>query len=59
VVVVLEVALEEVLLVVELEVVPEVVLLVVLEVVVVELEEGNLLNFNRIRCLNLNNFISI
>jgi len=58
VVVVLEVALEEVRSVVELEAVPEVVLLVVLEVAVVELEEGNLLNFKRIS-LNFNNFMSI
>jgi hypothetical protein len=58
VVVVLEVALEEVRSVVELEAVPEVVLLVVLEVALVELEEGNLLNFNRIS-LNFNNFMSI
>ncbi len=57
-VVVLEVALEEVRSVVELEAVPEVVLLVVLEVALVELEEGNLLNFNRIS-LNFNNFMSI
>ena len=55
---VLEVALEEVRSVVELEAVPEVVLLVVLEVALVELEEGNLLNFNRIS-LNFNNFMSI